>query len=620
MRYLFLCLLIFSSTSLTGQVKNIDASSEIKNVTVFSSGARIERVSNVTITPGRNRINFSGLSNQLDQQSVQLSADGNITLLSVQTSKDFTSERKMDQQERKYRDTLYSLKTQIDLAKKMLDVYKNEENMLIKNAAIGGNSGVKAAELKEALDLQRQRLTEVYGKQLEIQNTIGQKEKQYATWSDQLNEFSKKKDSVNHSVTALIESKTGGSITFHLFYNVRDAGWYPAYDLRVKSISDPLDFLMNANVFQRSGETWKDVSLQLSTGSPNENATASDLQPWKLGFYDPSVSRVNSMFSTLVSGRVTNEAGEPVAAASVLVKGTIRGTVSDVNGFFKIGDVPVASNLQISAVGYETKEVPVVFGYTTIVLAANALNLQEVVTTGYASQLQGRVAGVSVSQDKMLEKKSKIQTVEVATQFQPTTIVYAINEKYSIQTDGKTTTIGIRNFDVEAGYQYMSAPKADPAPFLTARILNWQDLNLQSGEVSLYFEGSYLGKTYLDLSDTGDTLSLSLGKDNGVKVGRKLVKEFSTKRFLGSNRIESRQYEISVRNTKKENVRIRLRDQFPVSVVKEISISEMKAPGAEVNEDTGIATWDLELKPGQEQKVTISYTVKYPRDRAVILE
>lgn len=620
MRFLYLSLIALCPIFLNAQVRTIDARSEIRNVTVFTKGARVERVTEVNLTPGRSLISFPGLSSQLDQQSVQLSANADITLLSVQTSADFRSERKISLEEKRFRDTINSLKDAIGLQKKMLEVYKNEENMLVKNEAIGGDSGVKTGELKEALDLHRERLTEVFKKQLEIQSLIDGKEKAFKTWSEQLAEFSKKKDSVNYTVSALIDSKIGGKVTFHLLYNVKDAGWYPAYDVRVKDISSPLEFLMNANVFQRSGETWKNVMLKLSTGSPNENSTPADLQPWKLGFFDPTRASGASMFSTPVSGRITNEEGEPIAGASVQVKRSVIGTVADMNGFFRLGNVHLGDELTISAVGYEPGETVALPGYTTIVLKAAQQNLQEVVVTGYAGQLQGKVSGVVMRGAAGIEKKSMMQTVDVATQFQPTTIVYNISEKYSIETDGKTTTIGIRNFNVPAGYQYLSTPKVDPASFLTAQILDWQDLNLQSGEVSLYFEGSYLGKTYLDLSGTDDTLSLSLGRDNAVNINRKMIKEFSSRRFLGSNRIDNRQYEISVRNTRTTPVHIKIQDQFPVSVTKEITISDTKAAGASLNDDTGIATWDLNLGPGEERKIVMSYTVKYPKDRRVVLD
>ena len=139
--------------------------------------------------------------------------------------------------------------------------------------------------------------------------------------------------------------------------------------------------------------------------------------------------------------------------------------------------------------------------------------------------MAGRVAGVAVSR-KVKRVTESIQTVSVVTQIQPTTTVFKIDDKYTLETDGKTTTIGIKQFDVPSMYDYYSAPKIDPSVFLTAKIVNWQDYDFQSGEVSLYFEGTYLGKTYLDLAATADTISLSLGKDNGIKIFRKLVKEY----------------------------------------------------------------------------------------------
>ena len=280
--------LIFSMLLLNlaaiSQVKKIQAETAIQNVTVFSSGARIERSASVSILPGRTEISFAGLSNQLDQQSVQLKADADITLLSVQSTKDFLSERKIEQEEKIFIERNNSLKDKLDLDLKLLDVYKNEEAMLIKNQVIGGTSGVKTTELKDALDLQRQRLTEVYQKQLEIQKRILEEQQDSQRFKLQLQEISKKKDSINYIVTALVDSKETKNVKFQLLYNIKDAGWYPTYDVRINDITGPLKVLMNANVFQRSGETWKDISLILSTGNPNDNATPSPLQPWMLGF------------------------------------------------------------------------------------------------------------------------------------------------------------------------------------------------------------------------------------------------------------------------------------------------------------------------------------------------
>lgn len=618
--------LLLISTFCFSQTKKILAESAIASVTVFSSGAQIHRTANVSVLPGRTEVVFSGLSNQLEQQSIQLKADANITLLSVQTVRDFTSQRKLETDERNLLDNRVSLQDKIAADNRMLQVFKKEEDMLTKNEAIGGQTGVKTEELKHALDLHRARLTEVLGKQMEIEKRILAEQKELAKANAQVSEIGKKRDSVNYTVTALINNRESQNVKFELIYTVKDAGWYPTYDVRVTDVTKPLNLLMNANVFQRSGETWKDVAVQLSTGNPGDNATPSTLQPWMLNFYDPSVSWQRSQVTMpgVVSGRVLNESGNAIAGASIQAKGTAIGTVTDANGFFKLQNLPANASIVVSSVGYSSKEVKAAPGYLTVTLQPTVQALQEVVVIGYGankedegyykrkdvtgsvSQLQGRAPGINI--------------VTVNTQYQPTNIVYKIDEKYTLETDGKTTTIAIKQMDIPALYEYIAVPKLDPAAFLTAKILNWQDYDLQSGESNLYYEGTFLGKTYIDLSSVGDTLLLSLGKDNGIKVSRKLLKEFSAKKFIGSNRTETKQYEITVMNTKRIPVSVTVQDQFPVSTTKEIEIKDKNAPGANVNDETGLATWLLNLQPAQERKLPIAYSVKYPKDKKVDLE
>jgi hypothetical protein len=599
------------------QVKHISSESTIQLVTVFSSGAQIQREATLAIAAGKTEIVFSGLSNQLDQQGLQLKADANITLLSVQTEKDFFSKRKIENEELSLLDRRNGLALKIEDQQKLLLVFKNEEEMVIKNQAIGGSEGVKADELKKALDLQRQRLTEIYAKELEIERSIKSMNLELQTVNSHLAEMGRKKDSVSNSVIALIDSKESRNIKFQLIYTIKDAGWYPVYDARVNEVGSPLAFLMNANVFQRSGETWKDVSLLLSTGSPKDNATPSLLQPWMLGFYDPSVAwmKNQSVIPGVITGRVVDQNGQPIPGATVQLKGTHIATATDANGFFKFQNVPANAVVVISSVGFTNKEVLMRPGYYTVALSENANAMSEVIVVGYGTNRS------ETSDDFVAGRKQKeeIQTVSVQTQYQPTTIIYKIEEKYSIETDGKTTTIGIKQFNVPAEYQYFATPKIDASVFLTAKITNWEDYDLQSGEANLYFEGTYLGKTYIDLSEVGDTLSLSLGKDNGVKISRKLVKEFSSKKLIGSNRTETKQYEITIRNTKKTAVNIVVQDQYPVSTNKDIEVNDVKAAGAQIEKATGIANWNITLQPGEEKKLQLSYSVKYPKERRVDL-
>lgn len=107
-----------------------------------------------------------------------------------------------------------------------------------------------------------------------------------------------------------------------------------------------------------------------------------------------------------ISGVVTDESGQPVAGASVIVKGTIRGCAANEKGAYKIlartGDI-----LKISAIGFKAKEVAI--GVQNLIpISLEAYTLEEVVVTGYTTKTTCTISmmgAVSVVKGKVIEKK-----------------------------------------------------------------------------------------------------------------------------------------------------------------------------------------------------------------------
>jgi TonB-linked SusC/RagA family outer membrane protein len=87
-----------------------------------------------------------------------------------------------------------------------------------------------------------------------------------------------------------------------------------------------------------------------------------------------------------VTGTVVDEAGAPIIGASVLVKGTNTGTITDVEGNFVLAAVPTSANtLVVSFVGFSTQEVAISNNMTVIMAADNEM-LDEVIVVGYGTQ------------------------------------------------------------------------------------------------------------------------------------------------------------------------------------------------------------------------------------------
>lgn len=129
-----------------------------------------------------------------------------------------------------------------------------------------------------------------------------------------------------------------------------------------------------------------------------------------------------------------------------------------------------------------------------------------------------------------------------------------------------------------------------------------------------------MGKTVLDVSQSTDTLTLSLGRDRNIAISRDKSKEFTKRQMLGSRVSETRHWVITVRNQKQQPVNLTLFDQVPVSNQEEIEVSDLMVSGAHLNANTGEAIWKLELKPGESRKTELSYQVKYPKGKSLVVE
>lgn len=201
-----------------------------------------------------------------------------------------------------------------------------------------------------------------------------------------------------------------------------------------------------------------------------------------------------------------------------------------------------------------------------------------------------------------------------------TNFEFNIKVPYDIPSDNKQYTINIQESSLPATYEYYCAPKIDREAFLLARITGWENLNLLSGAINLFFEGTYVGKSTLNIRNTRDTLDLSLGRDKGIVVTRVKLKDFTEQKTIGSNIRETRTWEITVRSSKKQALNLRIEDQFPISMNKDITIEPLEYSGAAYDKESGKVVWKMNLAPSEEKKLRLSFAIKYPKDKQVFVD
>ena len=203
----------------------------------------------------------------------------------------------------------------------------------------------------------------------------------------------------------------------------------------------------------------------------------------------------------------------------------------------------------------------------------------------------------------------------VETTEQAISVEYAINLPYTIAGNGKEQMIALLEKQIDdVTYAYYTAPRVDQNAYLVAYINDWSALNLPDGIANITYNGTYYGESRLAANNNDARVRLTLGDDPQVKIKRELTAQNS--KISGNNKQVSYTYTTTIRNDKKEAVKLTVTDQYPVSSAKEIQVSvgDKNTPATTENKQTGILTYQLTLAPGESKQIVLGYTVKYPKD------
>jgi uncharacterized protein (TIGR02231 family) len=196
---------------------------------------------------------------------------------------------------------------------------------------------------------------------------------------------------------------------------------------------------------------------------------------------------------------------------------------------------------------------------------------------------------------------------------------YKIAAKYSVPSNSSNKQVFIKSIDIPAMYNHYSVPSKEKESFITASIADWGSYDLVPGNATLFYNNTYVGKSYIFSNTTDDTLQISLGRDQGVILNQEKVKDLCNHKRIGSNIKKNFVYEITAKNTRKDPITMVIYDRVPVSKKNEIEVNLGELAGAELNKETGILKWKKTIGPGQSVTLRFDYEVKYPKDKPINL-
>lgn len=547
-------------------------SSSITQVTVYPDRAKITRTGTLTLIAGEQTVLFENLPVGVDDASFRASARGTgvITLLGLShrvIEHLETPRQKLAELENKIRDLEWDQKEPISDRIAVLEIQKE----LLKAMSEDGGEQMAREIEKGGIDVKSwdaaygflgSKLTEVLDSIRILRHELILTDRKLEHMRSELKTLQSTKSKSTKTVQVDLRLAREGEVEVMLEYMIGGATWRPLYDARLDSDKDQVELSCFAEITQRTGEDWENVDLVLSTARPSQNITPGDFRPWYLAVHEvPPIKRVQK---SSFGGEVIDK--RPVTTVEELLS-QVGGVVTG-----KEGEIHIRGG-RAGEVSYIIDGVPT----DDPMAGVNALQL---------------VAGVSAT---------------------GLSTVFVVDRKESVSSGGEAVRAPIGQWILTGEMKLISRPKNAEGAFRVVKLTNQDEAPLMPGQVSIFAESDFLGKTVLsELIAPEQTLDLPFGRDDKVSVKREII---SRKKIVKTKKIRIEQtIKITLKNNGKVNRIISLEEPIPTSKDSRVKVKKTEFEPEPISTDVqGKAVWEITLVPGEEKAVTISHRIEYPK-------
>ena len=194
---------------------------------------------------------------------------------------------------------------------------------------------------------------------------------------------------------------------------------------------------------------------------------------------------------------------------------------------------------------------------------------------------------------------------------------YDIDIPYDILSNNEDHLISLYQQKIPADYQYFTAPNYRREAYLLAKVKDFSKYHLVSAPASVIFENMYIGETRVSPDQTNNEMNITLGNDPKISIRREDIQDKSGEKFLSSYREKVVTYDLVIKNNKKEQISMEIKDRFPLSNNEAVKIEVLDKSGAAKDDEKGFLTWNIKLSPSETKKLRVSYKVRYPKDYTI---
>lgn len=254
--------------------------STIDAVTVYLHGAEISRTAMVNVIPGMNEFLIHDLSPEINKESIQIAGLKNTTILSMTYSISYLEKKKNSEEVKALKKQIEALELQKSKKENTSAGLQYEQKLLDNNQRINSdNTTLSLEKIKQISSYYAKRLTAIHDQQFNLNLEVKKLTKKIHNLNQELNKISANSKEQRGTVKLKIDAPTATNLALAITYTIRNAGWFPLYDIKAANTNTPLDIVYKANVYQRTGSDWKAVHIILSTGDPSTNNRKPILHP-----------------------------------------------------------------------------------------------------------------------------------------------------------------------------------------------------------------------------------------------------------------------------------------------------------------------------------------------------
>jgi uncharacterized protein (TIGR02231 family) len=243
---------------------------------------------------------------------------------------------------------------------------------------------------------------------------------------------------------------------------------------------------------------------------------------------------------------------------------------------------------------------------------------------GHLDQFAAVPAAPPMPEPEFAKKPEKAGEQQASAEIGAFQTSFRIPGRVSVSASEGARSLRIASLTITPDLVLRSAPVLDPTAFLEASFVESEDAPLLPGKVSIYGDGTLVGRGRMPAATKEETVRLGFGADDKVKIERTVLKRNEgSAGLIVTSKTDERAFKTMVRNGHDLPIRIALQDQLPVSENEDIVVEMLPVttPPTTTNlrDKRGVLEWAFEVKPGEVRDINFAWRLRWPKDKGVVM-